>query len=614
MNELLRRALRARTIAILATLSVVVGALFSPPPVAAQTPPTPGECDEIITVDQLQARLDAGPVTGTGYTVARGRTVETFDVEVLGVLKDGVAPGRDMIVIDTSGSLIDNAGGIWFGMSGSPVYTDDGKLIGAVAFGFSFGPSSTAGVTPAEDMLKVLGYPPTGGTTSARAFAPKKVFLSRQMRARIAREEGTTASEVEKSMTWLKIPISLSGVSALNGRLDKLRKRAAKKDLPFVIPRFATSSASADGASGTAVPGESFAAALSYGDITFAGIGTTTYVCEGQALAFGHPFFFNGRTLLGASAADALTIVDDPVFGPFKLAEVAEPLGVVDQDRLAAIRAVLGRQIPTAPVTQDTVALDTGATRTGARTDVVKGTSDDFPFIAWLHSFANIDSVFDEIDEGSAKISWTITGKKTGSNEPWALVRTNRWISNFDISWGSTFELLDWLTLLQFQDLEPIELTGVDINVDVEETIRRYRIHKVLWSKNGRRFRDVSRMSARPGQTIHAKVRLRASDDAPKKVVKMKFKIPRKARRDGRIRVSGGGGGLGSDIFCVFFGDCPGGSAKSFDALLNKLESQSRNDDLVGRMRIGRRQSEIRRRQGKVVRGRDALRVVIKRG
>ena len=64
---------------------------------------------------------------GTGWTVSEGRDPEPFDAEVLGVLPDAIAPGRDMIVVDTSSPAITDAGGIWFGMSGSPVYHDAGS-------------------------------------------------------------------------------------------------------------------------------------------------------------------------------------------------------------------------------------------------------------------------------------------------------------------------------------------------------------------------------------------------------------------------------------------------------------------------------------------------------
>ncbi len=40
--------------------------------------------------------------------------------------------------------------------------------------------------------------------------------------------------------------------------------------------------------------------------------GTTTYVCGGKAVAFGHEFLFTGPTVIGATRARVLRIVDDP--------------------------------------------------------------------------------------------------------------------------------------------------------------------------------------------------------------------------------------------------------------------------------------------------------------
>src|SRR4029077_9372947 len=82
---------------------------------------------------------------GFGRTVMKGTKVETFDVEVLGVLKN-TSPGRDMILCRLSGLGLEKTGVI-AGMSGSPIYVD-GKLLGAVAFAWPFGKEPIAGVTP----------------------------------------------------------------------------------------------------------------------------------------------------------------------------------------------------------------------------------------------------------------------------------------------------------------------------------------------------------------------------------------------------------------------------------------------------------------------------------
>ena len=91
---------------------------------------------------------------------SHGTTAESFDVEVLGVLENGIAPGRDMIIVDTSSPAIDAAGGIWAGISGSPVYIG-GQFAGTVSYGLTFGPSSIAGLTPAEDVAALVDLPAT---------------------------------------------------------------------------------------------------------------------------------------------------------------------------------------------------------------------------------------------------------------------------------------------------------------------------------------------------------------------------------------------------------------------------------------------------------------------
>src|SRR5262245_21469131 len=70
---------------------------------------------------------------GTGRTVFQGTAMETFQVEIMGVLKN-VQPKQDVILARLSGGPLEKAGVIQ-GMSGSPVYID-GRLVGAVAYAF----------------------------------------------------------------------------------------------------------------------------------------------------------------------------------------------------------------------------------------------------------------------------------------------------------------------------------------------------------------------------------------------------------------------------------------------------------------------------------------------
>ena len=144
--NMVRRVVSLRMLSGVAALALASAGLMSVPATAQVV--APEDCPAAMPTAEVVKGM-----TATGFTVSDGTEPEPFDVEVLGVLQDGVAPGRDMIVVDTSSPAIEEAGGIWFGMSGSPVYSDDGRLIGAVAFGLSFGSSSVGGLTPARDMM-----------------------------------------------------------------------------------------------------------------------------------------------------------------------------------------------------------------------------------------------------------------------------------------------------------------------------------------------------------------------------------------------------------------------------------------------------------------------------
>ncbi len=95
---------------------------------------------------------------GVGRTIFEGDKIDEFQVEILGVLKNALAPKRDLILVQLSGGPLATTGVI-SGMSGSPVYVD-GKLVGAVSRAFPLSKGAIAGVTPIEEMLSVVPSPP----------------------------------------------------------------------------------------------------------------------------------------------------------------------------------------------------------------------------------------------------------------------------------------------------------------------------------------------------------------------------------------------------------------------------------------------------------------------
>ena len=79
-----------------------------------------------MRVDELRPGM-----IGETYTVLSGQTIVPLKTEVLGVARNFLGPGRDMII----GKLVDprtDLTGAVHGMSGSPLYVD-GKLVGALS-------------------------------------------------------------------------------------------------------------------------------------------------------------------------------------------------------------------------------------------------------------------------------------------------------------------------------------------------------------------------------------------------------------------------------------------------------------------------------------------------
>src|SRR5438105_3165587 len=107
---------------------------------------------------------------GYGETVFEGDKLERFDVEIIGILSN-IAPGQSLILARVDSPVVQRAG-IIAGMSGSPVYID-GKVIGALSYGWQFAKEPIAGITPIESMLQIAHASGASSPTLAGAAAPR---------------------------------------------------------------------------------------------------------------------------------------------------------------------------------------------------------------------------------------------------------------------------------------------------------------------------------------------------------------------------------------------------------------------------------------------------------
>lgn len=548
------RALASVTAAALVAGTATFTALAGP---AASAPVE--DCAEPLPV----ADLEEGQIV-QGLTVSQGTEPDPFFGEVLGVLEDGIAPGLDMIIIDFSegSEAIEDAGGIWAGMSGSPVYTEGGDLIGAVAYGLSFGPSPIAGVTPFEEMDDYLDAP-----------APRpagKVAVDQATARKIAAGSEVSSREAAAGFEPLGISTGVSGVGA--NRLAKLThaKRAYFPKSAFAAGRVAPNAATAD----DVVAGGNLAASYSYGDIVFGGVGTATSVCNNQVVGFGHPMDFLGETSLNLHPASAIYIQPDSLGSPFKVANFAAPVGTIGEDHLTGITGSFGAVPDGATVTSNV----TYKSRSREGSTIV-AVSDAWASVAFYQQIANHDRVVDAIKKGSESQSWTITGSHDGT--PFSFSRSDKYTSSYDISYDASYELADLMYLLS--SVEGVDLDNVEVTGTVTDSTATYQVRgneqlvKGTWTKVNNR--NPAKVKA--GGTLALRVVLRGSDGSTVRIP-YSFKIPKKAAGSrGQIFLTGGNDYFSEDFFYEEFGGAT--TLDDVEALVNGVH----NDEVQISMFLG---------------------------
>ena len=446
---------------------------------------------------------------------------EAFTGEVLGVLDDGISVDLDMVMVELDMPEFDRTHGIWQGMSGSPVYAEDDRLIGAVAYGLAWGPSPIAGVTPFEEMDDYLG-----------AAAPGRIAVDRRTARTIAARTDVTAAQAEEGFTQLRMPLGISGLSA--SRLA----RAARVDKPYAPQdAYSIGRASAEAAGPESiVAGGNVAASVSYGDITMAGVGTATSVCDGEVVGFGHPLAFLGSTTESLHPADALFIQPDSLGAPFKVANIGAPAGTVAHDRLTGITGAFGAAPDASDVTSSV------SYRSRSRVGRTHVTVSDFMADAVFSEFlANHERVVDGSLKGSEVQEWTIGGTRPDGSA-FELTWADRYTSSYDVTFTSVFDLADLVyTMSSFPG---VTITSVDIDSRVTDETGSWRVAVVQQWRQGRWVKVTRKNPAevRAGKTL--RLRLILAGPSGTKRLLTRFAVPRKARGAKAVLTVGGGNGI----------------------------------------------------------------------
>jgi hypothetical protein len=577
------RGLRRRSGAAVAALTAVaVATSLATAPVASSAPAS--ACPEPFPVNQVAKGQKV-----TGLTVTEGTEPSGFTGEVLGVIKHPFGiPGMDVVMARLSSPEIDRVG-VWSGMSGSPVYAEDGRLIGAVALGLSWGPSPIAGITPAEEMYRLRTLP-----SNSRVAAPSEetVDIPPAMRQRLVSSGVMARAEAQSGLSPLPVPLGISGMTGPK-RLRQLEKAL---DLSGVRVHQAPAVSSSE----TPIPvqaGGNLAASLSYGDVSAVGVGTATAVCGEEVLGFGHPMALTGPSSMTMHGADALVIHEDPVSAGFKLANATAPIGSIEQDRWAGI---FGFQSASAipPTTDVTSYVEVPGEWSRAGTTRIS-VPDYVPGIASSHLLANQDRVFDAYGGGSALVGWTVNGRRADGS-PWQLVRTDRFASKGDLSFEPYMDIYDQLSRLQLNDIEDVEINRVRTTSTMTRKYAAYSVSKVRVRTAGRwrLLRPDRPLFLRGGTTKRFRVVLTSAALGTTRV-HVKLVVPKRiGRKSGMLEITGGNSYYGGEEF--FEGPSMDASGPTtFEGVLRSIRRMPRNDQVLANLMLFTRTGKVIERSGR---------------
>lgn len=330
-----------------------------------QLPLFPSNNPEVIPIDEIYEGME-----GVGYTVIHGTNVEPFKVKVLSILRKRWH-NSDAILIECSGLDLEHSGTV-AGMSGSPIYFN-GKIAGALAFGWNYAKDPIAGVTPIEEMYKL--YDDTNTKLPVVAFI------------------GDNS---------LQTPLIFSGISS---RAFEEYSTSFKNS--GFYPMQAGGSVYDTNQASKFLFGDSVAIVLADGDISLAGIGTVSHTDDEKFLLFGHSMWSKGRLTAPVSRAYINHIVAS-VASSFKLgAAYSNYLGYTVYDGAFGVSGVYG-EVPENTMIPVTLEIEDQAFLTRNYNFRVLNDTTYFSDILSMSIYSAISSTTGGDEEGVFSISYEI--------------------------------------------------------------------------------------------------------------------------------------------------------------------------------------------------------------
>lgn len=458
---------------------------------------------ETLPAEKLSAGMKGYGVSDLGD----GKGIQRFDVEILGLLKR-FAPRQDLILARVSGAGLEHSG-IIAGMSGSPIYVE-GKLIGALAYGWPFSKDPICGITPIQSMLDIRQAPaappvPIGGATGSPASTAAflSAFGQGKFEGRLEALLAPLRATAAEGWTALPLPVSFSGFPTAESLFSRVASAAGWVSSPAGATASQAPATPAPSIS-SLKPGSAVSTVLLSGDMVLAATGTVTWVEGSQILAFGHPFLSMGPVDMPMAEAEVLTVFPS-LFRSFKFAGTGGVLGSITQDRSTGILGTFGARAPMVPIT-------------------VRISSDDIPtqtfrFEAVHNSMLTpilaavaIDNVLTTIEKrtGERTLVWKSSIQTPGRSVRWDSVFSG--LAAREEAVTSLALLTNYLMANEFRDLS---ILGVDVEIAHSDQLKNARIVNVQPRKE----------SVRPGETVPVRVDLVDFRGGARRVV-MELRVP----------------------------------------------------------------------------------------
>lgn len=462
---------------------VILGIFFA---FISQSKPMLFAAEDIMNIDEIVPGMK-----GYGKTVFTGDRIEIFNVEVLGILRNWEAKSN-MILVKMSGGPLEKSG-IIAGMSGSPVYINH-RLIGAVAYGWSFSKDAIAGVTPINEMKSTLLNIPTqekGHSLASVDWELPSPLQNDLVTGSLVPSLTPQSHEVMSydfgniKLTPILSPLIVSGVDS-----EVLQRMHPIFHAYGLYPVQGGSHVSYPDRSGISklVPGASVAAILIRGDLNAAVVGTVTYVEGDYVLAFGHPFLQMGNTDLPMASAYVYTVLSS-LSNSVKMASPVEIIGRIHQDRRAGIGGILGgssRMIPCR------IEVD-GSQKLEHNFELVDNKLLT-PSLILMAAQSAVLSTERKLGEKSVKIR--LSTQIEGYEKP---VEVENVFYELDQSWFSLNHIVQPLTMIINNQFKTVRVNKIDLKIKISDTRQTAYIESI----------KVDKKQVKPGDTLQVDVCLK---------------------------------------------------------------------------------------------------------